>query len=68
MDSPELVKQFREAGLRQIIASTDYFRPYSPNPAELFRMYLGMLHEGGLSIGEVGQVAAINPARLMGLA
>jgi hypothetical protein len=30
-------------------------------------MYLGMLHEGGLSKGEVHQVAAINPARLMGL-
>ena len=68
MDSPELVQQFREVGLRQIVASTDYFRPYSPNPAELFRMYLGMLHEGGLSEGEVHQVAAINPARVMGLA
>jgi len=68
MDSPDLVKQFREVGVRQFIASTDYFRPYSPNPAELFRMYLGMLHEGGLSTGEVNQVAAINPARLMGLA
>jgi hypothetical protein len=67
MDSPELVKQFREVGLRQIIASTDYFRPYSPNPAELFRMYLGMLHEGGLSKGEVNQVASINPARVMGM-
>jgi hypothetical protein len=67
MDSPELVAQFRQVGLRQIIASTDYFRPYSPNPAELFRMYLGMLHEGGLSSGEVNQVASINPARLMGM-
>jgi hypothetical protein len=67
MDSPELVKQFREVGLRQIVVSTDYFRPYSPNPAELFRMYLGMLHEGGLSIEEVRQVAGANPARLMGL-
>jgi len=51
-----------------IIASTDAFRPYNPNPAELFRMYLGMLHEGGLSKGEVNQVASINPARLMGMA
>jgi hypothetical protein len=53
--------------LRQVIASTDYFRPYSPNPAELFRMFLGMLHEGGLSKEEVKQVASTNPARLMGL-
>ena len=52
----------------RFVASTDYFRPYSPNPAELFRMYLGMLHEGGLSKGEVNQVASINPARLMGMA
>jgi len=67
MDSPELVQQFRQIGLQQIIASTDYFRPYSPNPAELFRMFLGMLHEGGLSKDEVKQVACTNPARLMGL-
>jgi hypothetical protein len=66
-DSPELVQQFRQIGLQQIIASTDYFRPYSPNPAELFRMFLGMLHEGGLSKDEVKQVACINPAKLMGL-
>jgi Family of unknown function (DUF6282) len=67
MDSPELVQQFREIGLSQIVASTDYFRPYSPNPAELMRMFLGMLHEGGLSKEEVKQVACVNPARLMGL-
>jgi hypothetical protein len=67
MDSPELVQQFRQIGLQQIIASTDYFRPYSPNPAELFRMFLGMLHEGGLSKDEVKQVACINPAKLMAL-
>jgi hypothetical protein len=67
MDSPELVQQFRQIGLQQIIASTDYFRPYSPNPAELFRMFLGMLHEGGLSKDEVKQVACTNPAKLMAL-
>ncbi len=67
LDSPDLVKQFREVGLRQIIASTDYFRPYSPTPPELFRMYLGMLHEGGLTVGEIRQVASTNPARVMGL-
>jgi imidazolonepropionase-like amidohydrolase len=67
MDSPELVQQLRAVGLEQVIASTDYFRPYSPNPAELFRMFLGMLHEGGLSQAEVKQVACSNPARLMGL-
>jgi Family of unknown function (DUF6282) len=67
MDASALVKQMRSVGLRQVIASTDYFRPYSPNPAELFRMYLGMLHEAGLSMGEIHQVASINPARALGL-
>jgi hypothetical protein len=67
MDSPELVQQFRQIGVGQLVASTDYFRPYSPNPAELMRMFLGMLHEGGLSKEEVKQVASVNPARLMGL-
>ena len=67
MDSPELVRQLREIGLRQVVASTDYFRPYSPNPAELMRMFLGMLHEGGLTKEEVKLVACANPARLVGL-
>ncbi len=67
MDSTELVRQLCETGLRHVVASTDYFRPYSPNPAELFRMFLGMLHEGGLSKEQVKMVACTNPARLMGL-
>jgi hypothetical protein len=61
------VSELRAVGLGQVVASTDYFRPYSPNPAELFRMFLGMLHEGGLTRDEVKQVASANPARLMGL-
>jgi hypothetical protein len=67
MDSTELVRQLRAIGLRQIVASTDYFRPYSPNPAELMRMFLGMLYEGGLTKEEVKIVACTNPARLMGM-
>ncbi|HEU4341490.1 MAG TPA: DUF6282 family protein [Candidatus Binatia bacterium] len=67
MDSPEVVQQLRAIGLRQVVASTDYFRPYSPNPAELMRMFLGMLHEGGLTKEEVKLVGCTNPARLMGL-
>jgi hypothetical protein len=67
LDSTELVAQLRAIGLRQIVASTDYFRPYSPNPAELMRMFLGMLHEGGLNKEEVRMVACTNPARLMGM-
>ena len=67
MDSPQLVKELRQVGLRQVVASTDYFRPYSPNPPELMRMFLGMLHEGGLNPAEIEMVACGNPARLMGL-
>lgn len=67
MDSPELVSKIRTIGLNQVVASTDYFRPYSPNPPELMRIFLGMLHEGGLSKEEVKRVGCINPARAMGL-
>lgn len=67
MDSPELVQKLRTIGLKQVVASTDYFRPYSPNPPELLRMFLGMLHEGGLTKEEVRQVACTNPTRVMGL-
>ena len=35
--------------------------------AELFRMYLGMLYEGGLSKEDVRMVSCVNPARAMGL-
>lgn len=67
MDPRELVAKLRTIGLPQVVASTDYFRPYSPNPPELFRMFLGMLHEGGLSRDEVKQAGCVNPARAMGL-
>lgn len=67
MDPRELVAKLRTIGLPQVVASTDYFRPYSPNPPELFRMFLGMLHEGGLSRDEVKHVGCVNPARAMGL-
>jgi len=67
MDSPELVQKLRTIGLKQVVASTDYFRPYSPNPPELLRMFLGMLYEGGLNKEEIKQVACTNPARVMGL-
>ena len=68
MDAAELVRQLRAIGLNQVIASTDYFRPYSPHPAELMRMFLGMLYEGGLTKEEIKLVAATNPARLLALA
>jgi hypothetical protein len=68
MDIPELVEKLRAVGLGQVVASTDYFRPYSPNPAELLRIFLGMLYEGGLSRDEIKQVACVNPARVLGLA
>jgi len=67
MSSAELVSKMRAIGLDHMIASTDYFRPYSPNPPELFRMFLGMLHEGGLTREEVKRVACVNPARVMGI-
>ncbi|MFQ5872975.1 MAG: DUF6282 family protein, partial [Dehalococcoidia bacterium] len=53
MSSSELVGKLRVIGLNQVVASTDYFRPYCPNPPELLRMFLGMLYEGGLSRDEI---------------
>ena len=67
MDSAELVSKIRTIGLDQVVASTDYFRPYSPNPPELMRMFLGMLHEGGLTKDEVKRVGCVNPARALSL-
>jgi Family of unknown function (DUF6282) len=67
MEPAALVEKIRAVGLEQVVASTDYFRPYSPNPPELLRSFLGMLHEGGLSKDEIRRIACINPARALGL-
>jgi hypothetical protein len=67
MDPVQLVGKMREVGLEQVIASTDYFRPYSPSPPELLRNFLGMLHEGGLNREEIRRVACVNPARALAL-
>ena len=67
MSSPDLVEIVRSIGVHQVVVSTDYFRPYGPTPPELFRVFLGMLHEGGMSKEEIKLVACANPARAMGL-
>ena len=67
MEPAALVEEIRAIGLEQVVASTDYFRPYSPNPPELLRSFLGMLHEGGLNKEEIRRIACINPARALGL-
>ena len=61
MDSPELVEKLKLVALHQVVVSTDYFRPSSPNPAEFFRMFLGMLYEGGLSKDEIKRLAGAGP-------
>ena len=53
MDSPDLVKQFREVGLRQIIASTD--------PADVaYDPRSGHLYIADSEIEELSQFAGVN--------
>ena len=66
--SPEAaVEWIREVGVGQVVVSTDYFRAANPIPPELFRLLLGTLFDAGLTPDEIRQVAAINPARALGL-
>src|SRR5680860_674884 len=62
----QLVEWARSVGLERIVASTDYFRGSCPPPPMLFRFYLGELYNGGLSLDEIRQIAATNPARALG--
>lgn len=56
----------RTVGLSRIVTSTDYFRPSSPPPPLLLRSFLAELLDAGLAAHEIRQLAAANPARLLG--
>ena len=67
MDPAAVVEWIQAVGVGQVVVSTDYFRANLPNPPELFRHLLGTLYDAGLSAAEVRTVAALNPARALGL-
>jgi hypothetical protein len=68
MDPVAVVEWIRAVGVEHVVVSTDYFRTAQPNPPELFRLLLGTLYDAGLTAAEVRTVAALNPARALGLA
>lgn len=61
------VEWIREVGVEHVVVSTDYFRGANPIPPELFRLLLGSLYDAGLKTDEIRRVAAVNPARALGL-
>ena len=67
MDPAAVVQWIKQVGVEHVVVSTDYFRRAQPNPPELFRLLLGSLYDAGLSAAEVRTVAALNPARALGL-
>ena len=62
-----VVEWMRAVGIEHVVVSTDYFRHTLPIPPELFRFLLGTLYDAGLTPAEVRTVAAVNPARALGL-
>jgi len=67
MDPAEVVKWIKAVGVERVVVSTDYFRTAQPCPPELFRLLLGTLYDAGLTATDVRTVAALNPARALGL-
>jgi hypothetical protein len=67
MDPVKVVEWIKAVGVEQVVVSTDYFRTAQPSPPELFRLLLGTLYDAGLTAQEIRTVAAVNPARALGL-
>ena len=67
LDPAAAVRWIQAVGVEQVVVSTDYFRAAQPPPPELFRLLLGTLYDAGLSAADVRRVAAVNPARALGL-
>jgi hypothetical protein len=67
MDPVAVVEWIKAVGVEQVVVSTDYFRTAQPSPPELFRLLLGTLYDAGLTASEIRTVAALNPARALGL-
>ncbi|HZR98958.1 MAG TPA: DUF6282 family protein [Chloroflexota bacterium] len=67
MDPVDVVNWIKAVGVEQVVVSTDYFRTAQPSPPELFRLLLGTLYDAGLTAAEIRTVAALNPARALGL-
>ena len=67
-DPAEVVAVIQDIGASRTVLSSDYFSGRNPSPADLLRMFLGALHDAGLSEQEVRAGAAVNPAALLGMA
>jgi hypothetical protein len=61
------VEWIRAVGVDHVVVATDYFRAANPVPPELLRLLLGTLYDAGLRADEIRRVAAVNPARALGL-
>lgn len=67
MAPDQAVRWIHDVGVDRVVVSTDYFRAANPSPPELLRLLLGTLYDAGLTEQEVRAVAAVNPARALGL-
>ncbi len=66
-DPAEVVALIRDVGASRVVLTSDYFAGSAPSPAGLLRMFLGALHDAGLSPKDIEAGVATNPASLLGL-
>ncbi len=62
-----VVDMIRAVGIEQAVLITDAGSASLPRPVELFRRFIEQLLACGLRIEDITRMAAVNPARLLGL-
>ena len=66
-DPKPMVEAIRALGAEHCIISTDLGQYYNPPPAEGMRMFIALLLKNGITEHEIGLMAKLNPAKLLGL-
>lgn len=61
----DVVTLIHEVGASRVILTSDFFGGSNPAPSDLLRMFLGALHDAGLSEADVRQAASVNPSALL---
>jgi hypothetical protein len=65
---PEQLKEMIDAVTpARAILATDSGQPFSPRTPELFRIFAQTLHERGVSLEAIAEMAIVNPTTLLGV-
>lgn len=63
----DVVALTHEVGASRVVLTSDFFGGSNPSPSDLLRMFLGALHDAGLSEEDVRLAVSSNPSALLGI-